>query len=79
MAQTKNRQPLIDLTREELTDLLRKEAEHVNYSYDAFLDEIKRRSQDRNTKAMIGLTWAIVALGFLQVIATFISLFKHPG
>ena len=68
---------LIDLSDEELENRLRKESEHVTHSYSGFLDEIKRRSQERSTRAMICLTWAIVGLGVLQVVVTIIGLFKH--
>jgi hypothetical protein len=79
MKPEKRSKALIDFTDEALADRIRKEAEHVVYSYDALLEEIRRRSQDRSTKAMVYLTWAIVALGILQVVATFISLFRHQG
>ena len=79
MKPEKKSRALIDLTDEALADRIREEAEHVKYSYDALLEEIRRRSQDRSTKAMVYLTWAIVALGLLQVVATFINLFKHQG
>ena len=67
---------LIDLTDEELIEALRTKAEQVIHSYNSINDEIKLRSQDKSTRAMIRLTWAIVGLGTLQIIVALIGIFK---
>ncbi len=76
MQPAKRSNALIDRTDEELAEALRNEARNVQYSYNGILDEIKRRSQDKSTRAMIWLTWAIVGLGVLQIVVTLIGIFK---
>jgi len=64
---------LIDLTDDELKEGLRQKAESTNFFYNDYYHEIQRRSQDRNSKAIVGLTWATV---LIAAVATIIAVFK---
>jgi hypothetical protein len=83
MKPAKKSNALIDLSDEELESALRKEAEHVIYSYNGMVEEMQRRSQDRHTQAIERLTkWAVILTAVASVsalvsaFAAIASLFK---
>lgn len=58
---------LVDLSESELRDALRKQAEHVIYSYSDLLHELDRRATLRLTRAALVLAATGVGIGLLAL------------
>lgn len=65
--------PLIDFTQNELHDAIRASAEHVEYSYTNYRDELFRRSQDEHTKALNKWTKIMAIATVFVTIATIVN------
>jgi len=74
-----SQKPLIDFTDKELYDALRHEIKNVHYSAANYQEEISRRSQDRNTKALNIWTYVIAIATLINAIATLILVLKSVG
>ena len=59
---------LIDLSEDELKDALRKQAEHVIYSYTDLLHELDRRATLRLAQATLVLAGCGVGLALLALV-----------
>ncbi len=74
-----SQKPLVDFTDEELYDALRHEAKNVHYFAKDYQDEISRRSQDKNTKALNIWTYVIAIATLINAIATLYLVLKTIG
>jgi hypothetical protein len=59
---------LVDLSDDELKDALRKQAEHVIYSYTDLLHELDRRAADRLARAAFLLAATAAALAVVALV-----------
>ena len=74
-----SQKPLIDFTDKELYDALRHGVKDVHYFPKSYQDEISRRSQDKNTKALNIWTYVIAIATLINAIATLILVLKSIG
>ncbi len=70
---------LIDLTEKELKKALRSSIEYVTYSPADLREEIFRKSQDRNTKALNRWTIVMAIATLLNSIATCLLILRALG
>ena len=70
---------LIDFTDKELADELRANVEHLMHTPASVREEIHRRSQDKNTKALNRWTFVIAAATFVNAVATCILVLRVVG
>ncbi len=66
---------LLDLTNTELKQRYRNSIENVQFSSNDYYEEIKRRNQERHTKAIIFLTVVATAATVIAAISTIRSFF----
>jgi hypothetical protein len=66
------KRPLIDFSDREVKGELRRLSPRIEWSYAAYREELFRRSQDRNTRALNRWTAVIVVATAANVIATLI-------
>jgi hypothetical protein len=71
-----SQRPLVDFTDKELYVALRHVSENVHYWAKDYHDEIFRRSQDKNTKALNLWTFVIALATLMNAIAAIILLLK---
>jgi hypothetical protein len=72
MRSESTRPTLLDISDRELRDEIRKKAPRLVWSYSDCREELFRRSQDRNTRALNRWTVVIVVATTANVIATLI-------
>jgi len=70
MSDHDNKVSLLRMTDEQLQEEYERSLERVQFSANDYYAEIQRRSQDRHSRAIRCLTWAIAFLTFITAIAT---------
>ncbi len=65
------------MSDEELIALHDADAKYTLVGVAYYLDELTRRQQERQTREMVRLTWAIAALTLVVTIATLVNLFMY--
>ena len=76
MSQTRKKKGPLDLTDAELRQAYRDSIETVQFYTNDFYREIERRTQEKHSKAMLALTWAIGVLTLIATVAAIISVLR---
>ncbi len=79
MIESKKKLGPLDMTDEELRNAYKNSIDHVSFSTNDYYREIERRTQEKHSKAMLMLTWAIAALTLIATIATVLSVVRLCG
>lgn len=67
----------LDLSDKELRERLRKESQHVSWSPANYMDEIRRRAEERHATALVVAT-SVLALATIALLAATVAIALKP-